>query len=130
MRVVLNPDDLKERETILPGWYPAEITKYDEAVTKDKDDKPSDGSMNSIFFFTILDGNYKGRELRRYFNEKFLGIGRHLYATLGFPKTANGGYEVSSELFQQTVGHKLMIYVIKDKKTGYDTVEDFKKMAA
>jgi|SRR5579863_507118 len=130
MRVVLTPEDLKDRPNFLPGWYPAEIVKYDEAVVKDRDDKPSDGSMNSIFFFKILDGVHKDREIRRYFNEKFMSAGKHLYAVLGFPKTKDGGYEVSSELFQQTVGHKLMIYIIKDKKTGYDSVEDYKPLAA
>ncbi len=130
MRSVLTPEDLKlaDKESIPPGWYPAEIIKYDEAVTKGTDDKPSDGSINSIFYFKILDGVAKNRELRRYFNEKVLGFGKHLYAALGFPKNAAGGYDVSTELFQQTVGHKAMIYIIKDKKTGYDSIEDFKPM--
>ncbi len=131
MRAALTPDDLKlaEREAIPPGWYPAEIVKYDEAVTKGTDEKPSDGSTNAIFFFKILDGPAKNRELRRYFNEKVLGFGKNLYRALGFPKNASGAYDVSSELFGQTVGHKLMIYIIKDKKTGYDSVEDFKAMS-
>lgn len=132
MRAVLSPDDLKmgdPREPIAPGWYPSEITKYDEAVTKGSAEKESDGSTNAIFFFTILDGPYKGRELRRYFNEKVLGMGSHLYKALGFPKNAAGAYDVSTELFKQTVSSKLMIYVQKDKKTGYDSIEDYKPMA-
>lgn len=132
MRAILTPDDLKmgePRVPIKPGWYPAEIVKYDEAIVKGTPEKPSDGSVNSVFYFKIIDGEYKDRELRRYFNEKVLGMGKSLYATLKFPKTANGGYEVSSELFNQTVGHKLMIYVMVDKKTGYDAVEDYKPMS-
>lgn len=131
MRSVLTPEDLKlaERESIPPGWYPAEIIKYDEAITKGSEEKPSDGSTNAIFFFKILDGPAKGRELRRYFNEKVLGFGKSLYATLKFPKNSTGGYDVSTELFKQTEGSKLMIYVKKDQKTGYDSVEDFKPMA-
>lgn len=131
MRSVLTPEDLKlaERESIPPGWYPAEIIKYDEAITKGSEKKPSDGSTNAIFFFKILDGPAKGRELCRYFNEKVLGFGKSLYATLKFPKNSTGGYDVSTELFKQTEGSKLMIYVKKDQKTGYDSVEDFKPMA-
>jgi len=134
MRAALTPDDLKIADPlppIPPGWYPAEITKYDEAITKGTDEKPSDGSTNSIFFFTLLDGpeKVKGRELRRYFNEKVLGFGKNLYATLGFPKNATGGYDVSTELFQKTVGFKMMVYILKDKKTSYDTIEDFRPMS-
>lgn len=132
MRAVLTPDDLKlaEREPIKPGWYPAEIVKYDEVETKGTDEKPSDGSMNAVFYFKILDGEPKGRELRRYFNEKVLGFGKNLYATLGFPKNAGGAYDVSTELFRQTVGSQMMVYIIKDKKTGYDSIEDFKPLVA
>jgi len=133
MRAILSPDDLKmgdPRVPIKPGWYPAEIVKYDEAEVKGTAEKPSDGSMNSVFYFRILDGEYKGRELRRYFNEKVLGMGKQLYATLKFPRHANGGYEVSTELFNKTVGAKLMIYILLDKKTGYDSIEDYKPMAA
>jgi hypothetical protein len=132
MRQIITPDDLKMGDPlpqIPPGWYPAEITKYDEAITKGSLEKPSDGSTNSIFFFTLLDGPGKGRELRRYYNEKVLGFGKSLYATLGFPRNASNGYDLSTELFEKTVGHKLMVYIIKDKKTGYDTVEDFKPMS-
>ena len=130
MKAVLTPDDLRlsEKENIPPGWYPAEIIKYEEVETKGTPDKPSDGSMNSVFYFKILDGPAKNRELRRYLNEKYLGFGKHMYSTLGFPKNSHGGYDVSTELFEQTVGHKLMIYIIKDKKTGYDSVEDFKPL--
>ena len=132
MRAALTPDDLKLADgfpPIPPGWYSAEIIKYDEAITKGTDDKPSDGSINSIFFFKILDGPAKNRELRRYFNEKVLGFGKSLYATLGFPKNVSGGYDVSSELFAQTVGHKMMVYIVRDKKTGYDAIEDFKPLS-
>lgn len=133
MRAILSPDDLKlaDKEPIPPGWYPAEIVKYDEAITKDTDEKKSDGSTNAIFYFKLLEGppQAKGRELRRYFNEKVLGFGKNLYATLGFPKNATGGYDVSTELFQKTVGSKMQVYIIRDKKTGFDSVEDFKPLS-
>ena len=131
MRAALTPDDLKVADPlppIAPGWYPAEIVKYDEAITKGSAEKPSDGSTNCIFFFKLLDGPGKDRELRRYINEKVLGFGKNLYAALGFPKNATGGYDVSTELFQQTVGHKLMVYIKRDGTSKYDSVEDYKPL--
>lgn len=132
MRAVLTPEDLKGADPIppiTPGWYPAEIVKYDEATTKGSAEKPSDGSTNSIFFFKLLDGPGAGRELRRYINEKVLFFGKNLYGALKFPKNASGGYDVSTELFEQTVGHKLMVYVKRDKSSQYDSVEDYKPLA-
>lgn len=132
MRAALTPDDLKMGDPtppIQPGWYPAEIIKYDEAVTKGSEEKPSDGSTNCIFYFKLLDGPGKGRELRRYINEKVLGFGKSLYATLGFPKNASGGYDVDSDLFRRTVGSKLMVYIIRDKGSKYDSIEDYKPMS-
>lgn len=135
MRAILTPEDLKstERPPTPAGWYPSEIVKYEEAVTKGTDAKPSDGSINAIFYFKILDApsgaeHMKGRELRRYLNEKSLKWGKNMYAALNFPRNGQGGYEVSSELFKQTVGSKLMIYVKLDNKTGYDSIEDYKAM--
>lgn len=130
MRAVLTPDDLKaaRREPINPGWHPAEIENYDEVEVKDRDDRPSDGSMNAVFFFTILDGPGKDRKLRLYINEKHLAMGESFYAAMGFPKNSAGGYDVDSALFRQTVGHKVMIYVKRNQKSGYDQIEDFKPM--
>lgn len=130
MRAVLTPEDLSRTDSIPPGWYPAEITKYDEDVTKGSDQKPSDGSVNAIFFFTLLDGPAKGREIRRYLNEKALYFGKNLYSALKFPKNSAGGYDVSTELFRQTVGSRLEIYIKKNQNTGFDSVEDFRPMKA
>lgn len=130
MRVILTPDDLKKGELVDVGWHPAEIVRYDEGAASD--DAKNPGSTNCNFYFKILDGPGKGVEVRRLFNETALGFGKALYATLGFPKTPDGNYELSSELFNRTVGSKLMIYIKRGKnnKTGseFNDVQDFKPM--
>lgn len=129
MRSVLTPKDLAMGKPIPPAWYPLEITKFSEEVTKGTDAKPSDGSMNAIFEFTLVDGpeGVKGRMLRRYFNEKALGFGNSLWATL-FPESydKDKGGELTSAMFESTVGKKLMGYVKMDGK--YPTIEDYRKM--
>jgi hypothetical protein len=125
MRAILSPDDLKRGDLAEVGWHPAEITDYKE---KEAD---TDQSTNSIFFFKILDGPNKGVPCQRLFNEKALGFGKSLWKTLNFPYDAVKGYELSSQLFEQTVGHKLMIYIKRGKSNkgnDYNDVVDFKPM--
>lgn len=128
INAILAPSDLVGRE-IPAGWYPAEITKYEEAVTKGTEAKPSDGSTNAIFYFTILDGPAKGREIRRYFNEKFMGMGKNLWPLIipGFV-AGKGGVPVNTENMSASVGKKLKIYV-KKGTNGFDSVEDFQPLA-
>lgn len=132
MRAVLTPDDLKKGDLIEPGWYPAIISAYDEAITKDNKEtgKKSDGSTNCIFTIKLTDGPGKGLEMKRYFNEKALGFGKDLYAALGFPKNAAGGYDVSTELFQQTVGAAIKVYVKRgvNERNGkeFNEVENYR----
>lgn len=133
MRVILTPDDLKRGDLFDPGWYPAEIEKYTEAVTKGSPQKPSDGSTNGIFHFKVLDGPHKGATLQRYFNEKALGFGKNLWKTLDLPKTGDGGYDLSTELFQKTPGAKLKIYVkrgVGDNGKEFNEVADFMPLGA
>lgn len=120
----LKPEDLADRTSITPGWYPAEIIKYEETVTKGTPEKPSDGSNNAVFHFRLIDGPFKGRELRRYFNEKYLGMGKNLWAVLFGLDKAKGG-NLSSEMFESSVGKQLKVYVKKDDRGKYDSIEDF-----
>lgn len=130
---VVTPDDLKKGEPIKPGWYPAEIISYDEAVTKGSDAKPSDGSLNAIYEFEILDGeaNSKGKKFKRYFNEKAFGFGKNLWAVL-FPGVWNmkTGGTLTSDMLSSKRGTKLMVYVARDKKTNYDTIEDYRPLSS
>jgi len=118
---ILTPADLLGND-IVPGWYPAEIIKYEEAPSK------GDQSTNCIFYFKIIgDGPTKGRELRRYFNEKSMFFGRNLWLTLGFVTKEKGG-SLTTPMMESSVGKKLSIYIKKDKDGKFDTVEDFKPL--
>lgn len=127
MRAVLTPDDLKKGDLLEPKWYEATISKYEEVVVKGSKEKPSDGSTNCIFYIKIDNGP----ELKRYFNEKALGFGKNLYAALEFPKNALGGYDLTTELFQQSVGSRVKVYIkrgVSDKGTEFNDVADFAKL--
>ena len=126
MRQILTPDDLKKGELIPPGWYPCEIVEYDE---KDAD---TDGSTNCFFHFKVLvEGPYKGIVVRRLFNEKALGFGKALWATLKLPFDPQKGYDLSSDLFKQTVGFKLQVYVKRGKSNKgneFNDASDFRAL--
>lgn len=127
MKQFLTPDDLKKGDLVPPGWYPVEIVDYDE--------KPAttDGSTNCFFHFKVLDGAFKGVVLRKMFNEKALGFGKALWATLKFPFDPEKGYDLSTELFKQTIGQKLQVYSARgksDKGNEFNDVKDFRPLAA
>lgn len=126
MKLIVTPDDLKRGDVAEVGWHPAQITDYNE---KDAD---TDGSTNFIFQFKILDGPSKGIICQKLFNEKAPGFGKNLFTTLNLPKTAEGGYEISTELFRQTIGFKLQIYTKKGKSNRgneFTDVVDFRPLA-
>jgi hypothetical protein len=125
MRAFLSPDDLKKGDIIPTGWHPAELVDYTEADAK------TDGSTNCNFFFKVLDGPAKGNTVKRLFNEKALGFGKNLWATLGLPYDAEKGYELTTELFKAQLGKKLMIYSKKATSTNgndYNDVTDFRPL--
>jgi hypothetical protein len=126
MRAILTPDDLKRGDLVETTWHPAEIVEYKE---KEAD---TDGSTNCMFYFKIIDGPGKGVICQKLFNEKALGFGKALWKTLNFPYDSVKGYELSTQLFEQTVGHKLMIYVKRGKSNKgneFNDVADFKPMS-
>lgn len=123
--VNLTPDDLKKGDLVEPGWHPMEIVDYEE---KDAD---TDGSTNCIFHFKILDGPGKGVTPRKLFNEKALGFGKSLWKTLNFPYDEVKGYSLSTELFRQTIGHKVQGYVKRGKSNkgnDFNDIVDFRPM--
>ena len=129
MRAILSPDDLKRGDLVEAGWHPAEIVEYKESEAS------TDQSTNCNFFFKIIDGSGKGVICKKLFNEKALGFGKSLWKTLDFPYDAVKGYELSTQLFEQTVGHKLMIYVKRGKSSPqygsneFNDVSDFKPLS-
>lgn len=132
MRAVLSPDDLKKGDLASVGWHPAEIVDYTESEAGDTAKNP--GSTNCNFHFKILDGPDKGLTCKRLFNETALGFGKALWSTLKFPYDPIKGYELTSELFKQAVGHKLMIYIKRGKSSPqyggneFNDVADFKPL--
>ena len=126
MRAILTPDDLKRGDLVEVGWHPVEIIDYQEAPAE------TDGSTNCTFIFKIIDGPGKGVSPRRLFNEKALGFGKALWKTLNFPYDPVKGYELSTDLFKQTIGHKLMIYIKRGKSNKgneFNDVVDFKPLS-
>jgi hypothetical protein len=126
MRAVLTPDDLKRGDLVETGWHPAEVVEYKE---KEAD---TDQSTNCLFYFKIQDGPGKGVICQKLFNEKALGFGKALWKTFNFPYDPQKGYELSTELFAQTVGFKLMIYIKRGKSNKgneFNDVTDFRPMA-
>lgn len=125
MRQILTPDDLKKGDLAEPGWFPVEIVDYTEKLAD------TDQSTNCIFHFKILDGPSKGISPQKLFNEKALGFGKALWKTLGFPFDPVKGYELSTELFRQTIGHKLQIYIKRGKSNkgnDFNDVQDFRPL--
>lgn len=131
MRAILTPDDLKKGDLIEPGWHPAEIIRYDEEPASEEAKNP--GSTNCNFYFKITDGPGKGIQCKRLFNETALGFGKNFWKTLGFPYDIVKGYELTTQLFEQTVGFKLMIYIKRGKSNKgneFNDVQDFRPMSA
>ena len=127
---IVTPEDLKKGDLVPPTWYPCEIIKVEESEASE--DAKNPGSTNITFFFRIIDGEYKGVELKRLFNETAWGFAKDFFAAMNFPKDAKGNYQISMSLFEQAVGHKLMVYVKRDKSNKgneYNNVADFKPMS-
>lgn len=125
MRQILTPDDLKKGDLAEPGWHPSEITDYTEQ------DAETDGSTNCVFHFKVTDGPNKGIVCRKLINEKVLGFGKALYKALDLPYHPEKGYELSTELFRQTIGHKVQIYIKRGKSNKgneFNDVVDFRPM--
>ncbi|SRR5258708_3065378 len=125
MRKVLTPDDLKKGDLAEPGWHPLEIIDYTE---KDAD---TDSSTNCIFHFKIIDGPNKGISPQKLFNEKALGFGKSLWKALNFPYDPEKGYDLSTELFRQTIGHKVQGYIKRGKSNKgneFNDLVDFRPM--
>ena len=126
MRRILTPDDLKKGDLAETGWHPAEIVDYDE--TDASEDAKNPGSTNCNFYFKLIDGPNKGLTAKRLFNETALGFGKNLWKTLQFPYDPQKGYELSTELFKQTIGSKLKIYIKRGKSNRgneFNDVTDF-----
>lgn len=122
MRVKVSKDEVdKNFKLIEPGWHPSKITAYEKKPAK------TDGSTNYILKFVVLEGPEVGAKLQRYFSEKALGFFDPLFAALGAPKDAEGGYDVEMD---DLPGKNLDVYVSRgmdDKRRPTNEVSDFRK---
>jgi hypothetical protein len=127
---IVTPDDLKRGDLIQVGWHPAEIIKYESGEAGEAAKNP--GSATCTFHFKLLDGPSKGAECRRLFSETAWGFAKDFFATMGYPKDEKGNYKISEDLFEQSVGHKLQIYVKRGKSNKgneFNDVTDFRPMS-
>lgn len=120
MQRVLTPDDLKKGDLAEPGWYLLDIIDYTEEPAD------TDGSTNCIFHFKILapEGPFKGIQPRKLFNEKALGFGKSLWVALNLPYQEGVGYTLTTDLFKQTIGHKVMGYIKRGKSNKGNEFND------
>jgi len=128
MRRILTPDDLRKSDLAEVGWHPAEMSDYDEKPAE------TDGSTNCLFQFRLIDGPNKGAKVTRLINEKSLEhrTVQPLWVCLGIPKNAQGGYELSTELFKSKIGAKLKVYIKRGKSNQgneFNDVADYQPLA-
>lgn len=127
-KTIVTPEDLLATEGLAAGWYPAEIISYEEAITKGTADRPSDGSTNAIYTFKLIDGPGKGREFKRYFNEKpkSMAFAKALWNILFGQEWKKSG--ISDEMMKAKVGSKLQVYIKKDKDGKFDNIDDYRPL--
>jgi len=124
---VVTPEDLAKGDLVKPGWYNAEIVKYEDGEAGE--DAKNPGSATSKFYFKALNpetGKYF--EPYRYFSETAWGFAKTFFAAMNFPKDGEN-YKVSSSLFRQTIGHKVDIYIVRgktNKGNEFNEVKDFR----
>lgn len=125
MRAVLTPEDLKKGDLVEPGWYPVELFDYEEK------EAGTDKSTNCFFKIKVIDGKNNGVSPRVMFNEKALGFGKNLWRTLKLPYDPKKGFELSTDLFRQTVGARFQVYIKRgksDRGNEFNEVVDFRPL--
>lgn len=123
---IVTPEDLKKGDLAVVAWHPAEIIRVEEGEAGEKAKNP--GSATITFHFRILDGPSKGIECKRLFSETAWGFAKNFFAAMRYPKDEAGNYKITSALFQQSVGHKLKIYIKRgksDRGNEFNDVTDF-----
>lgn len=119
---IVTPDDLKRGDLVDPGWYPCEVSKYEEK------EAGTDKSINCIFNYKVLDGPSKGNVFMDQFNEKALGFGKKLWPVLGIPYDKEKGFQLSTPVLKATEGKKLKVYIVRAKSSkgnDFNKVEDY-----
>lgn len=126
---IVTPEDLSKGDLIEPGWYPSEITdvEFGEAGKEAK----NPGSTTVTFHFRVIDGKKQGQMLKRLFSEVAWGFAKSFFATMKYPKDDKGNYQISEDLFRQSIGAKLAVYVKRGKSNQgneFNEVADFRPL--
>jgi len=125
MRINLGVDDLAKGQLANPGWYPCEITKYEEKLAS------TDRSTNCICHFKIMTGEFQGATSRIQLNEKAMGFGKNFFLALGakYSTNAQGKKELKDfDLSPALVGKKLDVYIARgtsNKGNDFNEAKDY-----
>lgn len=128
---MVTKEELTKGDLASVGWHQAEIIKYESGEAGEQSKNP--GSATCTFFFKITDdGVNNGKQCKRLFSEVAWGFAKNFFATMGYPKDKDGTYQVNEDMFNQSVGHKLMIYTKVGKSNQgneFTDVADFRPLA-
>ena len=124
MKVNISTEDLNARRILEPTWYPCEIVKVEDKVSKSSDD----GSMVTHISFKTL-GAFAGVPLRTFVSEKYQAAAVPLLSAI------SGGGDISEgeyNLDQSIVGKKLDVFVANEQYKGntQNAVKDFRPLSA
>lgn len=116
-RVNVTPEDLKKSQIVEPEWFPAEVTAYEYA--KSKDEK----SFNHIYDFKLLaPPDNAGVVIKVWFNEKALGGNEYVQfheAITGQKVDRKKGFSVEDP--NNAVKRKLEVHVKNGTYNGRTT---------
>lgn len=114
-------DILRSKVVDPPGWYPAVLKAVNQKPAK------TDGSINTICTFHILEGPYAGVPIDSLFSEKAPGFAVPLMEALLGRKINPEGEQVD---FEKGIGTKIKIYVINDIYQGrkVNKIEDYRPL--
>lgn len=113
MKWNVSPDDVSRGKLIQkPGWYMAEIVRYEEEENKKKD------GTNAVFDFKVISDNQdaNGIVIRVWFSEKAPGIAVPFMKALGAEERPDG--TMSVDFTKALVGKKLQVYIKRGEFDG------------
>lgn len=114
MLISAKREDLLKSRMVVPGVYPATITKVVQTNAK------TDSSTNTTFTFVINGGPFDGTPIEKLFNEKqIVARAQELFSVL--LKKRWEGEQIDME---NSVGKKLKIHVINDPGNKFGRPND------
>lgn len=123
MKFNLTPQDFLRSKVLAPGWYRSKVVKYSEEAAD------TDGSLNAIIDLQVIDGQFAGVPLKRYFNEKETARGfaaSYIKAFYQVDEAKGGSFDL-----KDTEGKVVDVYVSNEmyKGTMRNNCQDFRRAA-